>query len=90
MPKKLTDAQRTKMKLAIIDFATKHNLIIHPGAGYNHFIDNYEKYGSCACDPKRKKCPCSEAIDEVKNNGACKCQLFWENLAVFRDRLVTN
>ncbi len=30
----------------------------------------------CGCAPDKRKCPCPEGLDEVKNKGKCLCSVF--------------
>ena len=66
----------------LIRFAIKHDFVISPaGAGY--YIDSYNMFNYCPCDPERKSCPCPESIEEVKINGKCLCHLFWRDYETY-------
>ena len=72
------------MAYGIIEHAINHNLTITP-VGYKYYVEDYLQYRCCPCDPNRAKCPCEESVLEVKEKGSCKCQLFWRDLATFKE-----
>ena len=76
---------RTKRAIsqAIVAYAKKNSLVIHPGIGYGYFVDNLLLLGNCACAPERKGCPCPEAKEEVATDGKCKCGLYWKDLDAY-------
>ena len=63
----------------ICDFARDHHLVIHPGGGYDYYIESFFMFNCCPCDQSRKNCPCEEAVQEVARDGHCKCRLFWRS-----------
>ena len=69
----------------ILDFARDNNLVIHPGRGFDYYVDNFYAAGHCPCDKDRPDCPCPESINEVKENGRCKCCLFWRDHDTFKE-----
>lgn len=77
-----------KKRCEILNFARDHNLIIHPGIGYDYYINGYFMFNHCPCDDKRLDCPCPESIDEVKEKGWCKCRLFWRDYDTFKDKFI--
>lgn len=90
MPKKkASNVKKSKanaMRRQILDFARDNKLIIHPGRGFDYYVDIYFESGQhCPCDPKRLSCPCSESIQEVENNGWCKCRLFWRDYDTYKE-----
>lgn len=66
----------------LIHFAIENNFIITP-VGYSYFVDSYNMFNCCPCDPKRKSCPCSEVVEEVKIKGKCRCHLFWRDYQTY-------
>ena len=77
-----------KMRCEILDWARDHNLVIHPGGGYEYYLKNYVKSGRCPCDPERSHCPCPESVEETREDGHCKCHLFWRDLETFKEAKV--
>ena len=76
--------QGNKKRRAMLDFAKDNGLVIHPGRGFDYYIDSYFMFGHCPCDENRVNCPCAEAIEECKNAGMCKCRLFWRDLDTYK------
>jgi hypothetical protein len=79
--KKNNNLQRRK----ILDFARDNNLIIHPGRGFDYYVDGYNEFGHCPCDKNRLECPCPESVEEVNLNGWCKCRLFWRDYDTYKN-----
>lgn len=69
----------------ILDFARDNNLVIHPGGGYEYYINIFYKCGHCPCAKERLHCPCPESIEEVRKDGWCKCHLFWRDLDTYKE-----
>ena len=69
----------------ILDFARDNNMVIHPSVGFDYYVNNFYEAGHCPCDKDRPDCPCPESINEVKENGRCKCCLFWRDLDTFKE-----
>lgn len=63
-------------------FAQEYKFVIHP-KGFDYYLKAYLEAGHCPCDSTRKNCPCSEAVEEVKNKGHCLCRLFWRSYQDF-------
>lgn len=76
-PKTKAAANRDRA-LKILEFAILEKVVINP-AGMNYFIEGYNRFGHCPCDPGRPDCPCPEAPAEIAEKGKCKCQLFWRS-----------
>ena len=74
-----------KKRREILDFARNNNLVIHPGGGYEYYVESFFQFECCACDPNRKNCPCPEAVAEVAKLGWCKCRLYWRDLDTFKE-----
>ncbi len=70
---------------AILDFARDNKLVIHPGRGFDYYIDAFYESRHCPCDDTRYSCPCPEAIEECKDNGWCKCRLFWKDHDTYKE-----
>jgi len=70
--------QANRMRHNFCDFAQKYGFVISP-AGYDYYIESFLMFNCCPCDPDRKNCPCSEAIEEVTQKGHCLCRLFWRS-----------
>jgi len=81
---KTTNAKRREL----LDFAHEYGLIIHPGSGFDYYIDSFFKFGRCPCDAKRKNCPCPEAVEECRTIGHCKCHLYWKDNATFKEQKI--
>lgn len=76
------------MRRELCDFAQTHNLVIHPGKGYDYSIESYFMFNRCPCDPARKNCPCPESISEVETTGHCLCRLFWKSNEEFKQQMI--
>ena len=76
----------TKTRIAkereFCEFARVYKFVISP-KGYDYYLKNFLEAGCCPCDPKRKSCPCKEAVLEVIQNGHCLCRLFWRSYQDF-------
>ena len=82
----LSSAAAKAMRVRVLDFAQEHNLVIHPGNGYDYYIEGYLMFNHCPCDPSRPNCPCPESLEEIKTKGHCKCILFWKDNETFRQK----
>lgn len=71
--KRLKDWQ---LKLNILDFAWKFDLMIHPDKDLDGFCRRTIEMGHCVCKDHELSCPCSEALDKVQEQGYCTCRLF--------------
>jgi len=74
-----------KKRREVLDFARDNGLVIHPGRGFDYYIDNFFEAGHCPCDQDRPDCPCPESVGEVKELGWCKCRLFWRDLDTYKE-----
>lgn len=81
----MTNKEKNKVRRQILDFARDNNLVIHPGGGFEYYANNYFEVGHCVCDKTRPVCPCPESIDEVKEDGWCKCKLYWRDLDTYKE-----
>ena len=72
------------MKIRLLEWAQKHNLVITPG-GWGPHIDNFLEFRACVCDLSRPDCPCPQSLDEIKETGHCLCRLFWRNYKDFME-----
>ena len=81
---KLTRAQYKQKGREFIEFAQEHNLVIHPD-GTDRWAENWFMFHACACDINRPHCPCPESLDETKDQGYCKCRLFWRDYQAYLD-----
>jgi len=79
---------KNKKRREILDFARDNNLVIHPGRGYDYYIDSYFMFNRCPCDATRLDCPCNEAVAECKEIGCCKCRLYWRDYDTFKDQFI--
>ena len=78
-----------KKRREILDFARDNGLVIHPGGGFEYYINLFYKSGRCPCDKNRPDCPCPESVEEVKKDGYCKCRLFWRDLDTYKESHVS-
>ena len=67
----MKDAQT--LKADIENFVTEHGLFIHPGRDLDLWVEKLIVKGHCLCDPRRPDFPCTKALDEVGERGACAC-----------------
>lgn len=74
-----------KKRRQILDFARDNKLVIHPGRGFDYYVDGFYVFGHCPCDKQRLDCPCAEAIEECKENGWCKCRLYWRDYDTYKE-----
>jgi len=75
---------KQKKRIEVLDFARDHGLVIHPGKGYDYYIESFLKFQYCPCDSTRKNCPCPESVEECREIGWCKCRLFWRDHDTFK------
>ena len=87
-PKKKRSREDNPRRRKILDWARDHNLVIHPGAGYDYYIDSFNQFNACPCDLSRPDCPCPESVEECKEKGHCKCRLFWRSHDDFKDKML--
>lgn len=59
----------------IVKFTEDNNLKIHPGQEPLKWADLVITKGGCPCVPGRNECPCSLAIDDIKELNRCRCGL---------------
>ena len=61
-------------------FAKDNNLEVHEKrtakGGIPYMAKMFLANHRCPCMADRKVCPCTEALDEIKNQGFCECRLF--------------
>ncbi len=84
---KVSSKAKNKVRREILDFARDNKLLIHPGRGFDYYVDNFFKFNSCVCDRSRLRCPCPEAIKECEEDGWCKCRLYWRDHDTFKDKI---
>ena len=76
----------TGTRREICDWARDNNLIIHPGGGFEYYVESFFMFKHCPCDKTRAHCPCPESIEECKENGFCKCRLFWRDYDIYKEK----
>jgi len=81
-------AEYQKKRRELCDFAQAHNLVIHPGKGYDYYIESFFMFNCCPCDKTRLACPCEQVIEEVAREGRCKCRLFWRSYNDFKETMI--
>ena len=69
----------------VLDWAKDHNFITNPD-GYEYYIESWFMLKYCPCDKTRKNCPCPESVSEVKEDGYCKCRLYWRDYEIFKEK----
>ncbi len=58
-------------------FLEEHDgITLHPGRTPEAQGDLVVQKGGCPCVPGRPKCPCVEAMDDIKAINHCRCYLF--------------
>ncbi len=61
----------------IISFLSQNKeLSLHPGRTPEAQGELVIKKGGCPCVPGRPKCPCDEALEDIKELNRCRCFLF--------------
>jgi len=85
MVKKVTRAEMNRKRLDILEFAREFKLVVNPAKGMELQVEYFFRFGFCPCDPTRQraKCPCDEALEDIKKTGHCLCKLFWRDLDTF-------
>lgn len=81
---KLPVVAANKKRREILDWARDNHLIIHPGRGFDYYIDSFFMFNCCPCDDTRKNCPCPESIEECRETGYCKCRLYWRDYDIYK------
>lgn len=51
-------------------------ITIHPGRTSEKWSELVVKEGGCPCVPGRNRCPCDEALEDIKRLNHCRCYLF--------------
>lgn len=77
-------AKFNRMTLSLVEYASVNECVITP-RGVDTYIDSFLDLGTCACDDKRRSCPCKQAKDEIQDAGHCECLLFWNNYRMYYD-----
>lgn len=72
----------------LCNFARDHGFVIHPGRGYDYYIESYFMFSGCPCDKERYYCPCEQAVKEVAETGHCLCRLFWRSHDDFKEKML--
>lgn len=83
-PLEKTNAMRKKL----CDFARDNSFVVHPGRGYDYYVDSFFMFNACPCDVKRLSCPCEQAVEEVAEKGYCLCRLFWRSYDDFKEKML--
>ena len=81
---KTSQRVKDRKRRDLLDFARDNNLVIHPGKGYDYYVDSYFMFDACPCDTSRKQCPCPESVRECEEQGHCLCKLFWKDHETFK------
>ena len=66
--------------IKVLEFSRLNRLCIHPATDIFDKVQRTIDAGHCVCDSNRSCCPCDQALDEVKENGWCKCMLFCSHI----------
>ena len=69
----LSPLQKQYRKL--VRFERKHNLKHNPIRTLQFLAQRVVKLSHCPCRPSRLRCPCGQALKEIKKKGHCLC---WE------------
>lgn len=73
---KVSNAQSWELKLGILEFAWKNDLMIHPDKELDGFCQRTVDMGHCICKDAELYCPCNDALDKCREQGFCTCRLF--------------
>ena len=84
---KVTKEEKSKKRAEILDWARDHNLIIHPGKGFDYYAESFFKFNACPCDLTRNNCPCPESVKECEETGHCLCRLYWASYDAYKIHL---
>ena len=57
-------------------FARLHHLHIQPGKTPESWAEIVVRMKGCPCEPERLNCPCADALDDIEQEGTCRCNLF--------------
>jgi len=75
MVSKEVSEQMNKM----INFMKKKGVFLNPIHSLLERAETIVRIGGhCICDEKRPRCPCSQALEEIKHNHCCFCSLFYD------------
>jgi len=67
-----------KIRKDLLSWKGKHHLLLHPKRGIDHWATLVLKCnGGCPCVPSRKHCPCPESLEDIKEEGVCRCGFFY-------------
>ncbi|MDD5060764.1 MAG: hypothetical protein PHN44_00590 [Candidatus Marinimicrobia bacterium] len=68
----------------VLKFAQDNKVVITP-VGMGYYLGGFAKFQACPCDTNRKKCPCVQALEEIKKDGHCLCRLFYRDYQSYLD-----
>ena len=61
----------------ILQFAERHELLLHPGRDIHKWAELVIKEGGCCpCVPSRRGCPCEYVLQDIEEENCCRCRLF--------------
>ena len=60
----------------IVAFAKLHRLHLQSGKTPESWAMAVVRVRGCPCEPERLKCPCDEALNDIEQDGTCRCNLF--------------
>ncbi|MDI6734032.1 MAG: hypothetical protein QMD50_00860 [Patescibacteria group bacterium] len=85
MEKVISEEEIQKFLEKLQKVAAENGLVLHGEYYENPAIGNYglakfilEKGGICPCEPLRGPCPCEQGLKEAKENGNCRCHVFFK------------
>lgn len=71
------NAEIIRQSLRMLGFMDQNRLFVHPAHSLADRAEAILDAGHCLCDIKRKKCPCTQALGEIKKSGHCRCKIFF-------------
>ncbi|GAI43674.1 unnamed protein product [marine sediment metagenome] len=72
--KSVGEAERIKKN--ILTFCKAHDFFVHPAKNLDDHVERVIEIGCCPCDPRRKECPCEQAVEEIEQGrGICCCSI---------------
>lgn len=75
----------------ILKHLVENSLIINPYFSLYDWAKKIVRSGGCPCVPNRKTCPCAESLNDIKEEGICKCKFIMNSEYYFNYvRLISN
>ena len=68
--------EEARIKRNILAFIKERGYFIHPAKNLDDHVKRVIEVGGCPCDPRRRTCPCEQAVTEIEEErGICSCSI---------------